>query len=158
MHALAEPLATGDQIVAIVADHDRVVDLAHVGPRELAVAEVIERAAEQRVRAVDVADVVDADVPLVGRAVERVGEATGGVVALEHQHALVRVAREQAGGGEPAEPGADHDRVPAPRAGIGDAVLLVRSTDAVAHDVALRERRGLGGGRDARPGRNPASS
>ena len=151
VHRLAEPLAARDERVAIVADDDRVVDVAQRGPAELAVAQVIERAPEQRALAVDVADVVHADVPLVAGAMERVGEAAGGVVPLEHQHALAGVARQHRRGGEAAEAAADDDRVPTAGAGIGEAVLLVRGADA-GH-ARLRGRAGA-----VAAGRNPASS
>ena len=53
---------------------------------------VVADAAQQRARPVDVADVVDADVPVVAGPVEDVGEAAGGVVALEDQHLAMGVA------------------------------------------------------------------
>src|SRR5262249_22824890 len=106
-------------------DDDGVVDVAHVGPLELAVGELVEDAAQDGAGAVDVADVVDAHVPLPARPREGVGEAARGVVALEDEDAAPRVPRQHAGGGEAAERGADDDDVP----GARDGVLLVRATD-----------------------------
>jgi hypothetical protein len=59
------------------------------------------------------ADVMHSDVPFVAGAMEYVREASGGVVAFEHQHSPGGVLGQEGGGRKPADTGADDDGVKA---------------------------------------------
>ena len=88
LHAIRETLPSADEIVRAISDQDAVVDIRHRTPFEAAFADVVKDAADGRGRVVNFADVMDAHVPFVARAMEDVRKAAGGVVALQHQHSL----------------------------------------------------------------------
>ncbi len=82
--ACAEALQTGWKFEAAAAHNDAIVDIGHRRPFELAAGKVVERGAQRGCRILQLADVMDADIPGVTRAIEAVGVTAGGVVALEH--------------------------------------------------------------------------
>ncbi len=111
------------QVVGLAADDDPVIDLAHVGPLDPAVADVVEHRAHGGAGC-HVADVVHPDVPVVARAVERVRVAARGVVPLEDEHLLPAVLGQHGGAGKPADSRSDDDGVVVPghrmtRVGLG---------------------------------------
>ena len=112
------------QVVGLAADDDPVIDLAHVGPLDAAVTDLVEHRAHGGAGC-HVADVVHPDVPVVPRAVERVRVAARGVVPLEDEHLLTAVLGQHGGAGEPADSRSDDDGVVVPghrmtRVGLGD--------------------------------------
>jgi hypothetical protein len=95
-----------------VAEEDAIVDVGHVAPLEAALGQMIEDAAEQRLRIANAADVMDADVPLETGPAEHMGKAAGRIVALEYEDTLSAVPGKQCGGGETAYARANDDGVP----------------------------------------------
>src|SRR5262249_20886765 len=69
------------------------------------------------------ADVVEADVPFVTGAVKNMSISTGDIVTFEHEHSFMGIGRKQGSGGEPADTGANDDRVP----GLIEGKLFKRS-------------------------------
>jgi hypothetical protein len=80
-----ERRAAARELVRLAGHDDAVVDVAHVGPRERAVGDVVEDPSQPAARR-RVPDVVHADVPFVSGTMEDVGEPAGRVVALEDEH------------------------------------------------------------------------
>ena len=109
-HLVHEAPRAGDVVVGFVAEDDAIVDIGERRPLERAVGQLVEDAADDAALA-DLTDVVDADVPLVAGARERVGVAADAVVPLEHQDAAIPVPREAGRAGEAADARADHDGI-----------------------------------------------
>ena len=83
-HLGLEGVTPGQIGEGLVADHDVVVVLIHLGPFQLAVGDHIEHPADHRPRLVHFADVMHADIPLITAALVHMGVAAGGVVLLQH--------------------------------------------------------------------------
>ena len=116
------------QVVGLAADDDPVVDLAHVGPLDAAVADLVDHPAGGR-PGCHVADVMDSDVPLVPGAVEHVGVAAGGVVPFEDEYLLPAVLGQHRGTGKPTDPRSDDDCLVV----LGDRMTRVGLGDLSAH-------------------------
>ena len=110
--AVHEPLTAGPDVVLAVGEDEAVVVRRHRGPREAAVADVLEEEVRQRSVGLELSDVVNAHVPLVTLAPEGVSEASHDVVPLENQHPSTGL-REESGSGEAAHARADDDGVEA---------------------------------------------
>jgi hypothetical protein len=73
----------------------------------------------------DLADIMETDIPLVARPVKDVGVAAGNIVAFQDQHFFTGIPGEQSRGGETTDPGADDNGVPGL---VKGQVMKVRAT------------------------------
>ena len=124
---LDESLLARRQVELPAAHHDAVVHLRQRGPVQFTICDVVEEAAQRAPAAGHLADVVDPDVPLEAVALEGVGEAAGGVVALEHEHPHPAPPGQHGGGAQPPDARTDHHRVE----GALDRALLPGRADAL---------------------------
>ena len=121
-----EAFLAGGEVEGPASDHDPVVHLGQRLPAELTHGDIVEEGANGSTPSRDLAHVVDADVPLEAVPLEGMGESSGRVVALEHQHPEPAAPRQHGRHPEAADAGAHHHRVE----GTLDGLLLPGRADA----------------------------
>ncbi len=110
-HALTPGGAPGDILKALIADDDGVVDIAHGLPLEAVAGDLVEEPPDGGLGVVNLADIVQTDVPVIVLALEHMGEAAGLGVALQDQNPLFGAFCEQSGNPETADARPDDDGV-----------------------------------------------
>jgi len=103
LESRSERFKPTDKIIGSIPDDKPIVDIRHRSPIELCLGDKIEGAPQLRIRILNPSNIVEADIPLVARAVKHMGTTAGDVMAFEHENAFPGVAREEGGARQAAD-------------------------------------------------------
>ena len=112
VHPIAKSVHAAHEFVFLVADNKTVIDIRHRLPLQLAVGDLVKGFSYDGGFVLDLADIMETDIPLVARPVKDVGVAAGNIMAFQDQHFFTGIPGEQSRGSETTDPGADDNGIP----------------------------------------------
>ena len=110
--ALPETFQPGGKVECLACDEDAVVNIRHRLPLHASRRHMVEGAPDRGALILHLPDVMQPHVPFVSRPMKRMRESASLVVPLEDQNAFAGVRSQQDRRRQPADAGADHDRIP----------------------------------------------